>query len=240
MDRQFVSFPKSGRSWVRYALTRLGVADAISFHHDGFEYNDGAKPPLDFDYGRRLARYDGGKRVVYLQRDPRDVIVSLFYQVTGRFADFFHYQGTISDFIRDPYFGAENLDKFRAQWAALCESGRALAISYEACHADLPKVLAAVVSHYGFAVGPTALAAAAKASEFQNMKTVEQSGAFDEPWLRPRNGALKVRRGLVGGFADELAEADIEYLNAVFFPASVPSPVSAETGRNRRSSAHSA
>ena len=217
MDRQFVSFPKSGRSWVRYALTRLGVADAILFHHDGFEYNNGAKPPLDFDYAGRLARYDGSKRVVYLQRDPRDVMVSLYHQVTGRFQDFFHYRGSISAFIRDPYFGAENLQKFRAQWSALCAAGRALGISYEACHADLPQVLAAVVAHYGFKFDRAALAAAAEASRFDAMKAVEESGKFREPWLRPRNGALKVRRGRTGGYVDELSPADIAFLNAIFF-----------------------
>jgi len=50
------------------------------------------------------------------------------------------------------------------------------------------------------------------------MSEVEQSATFEEPWLRLRNGAPKVRRGLVGGYADSLREADIHYLDQVFFP----------------------
>jgi hypothetical protein len=196
MDRQFISFPKSGRTWLRYALTQLGVADKICFHHDGFEYNDGTNPPLDFDYSKRLARYNYSNRIVYLHRDPRDVMVSLFYQITGRFAEFFNFHGTISEFMRDPYFGAENLQRCRCQWAALCEDGRALAISYEACHADFPR-----------------------------MKAVEQSGEFGECWLQLRNAEPKVRRGRIGSFIDDLAPADIAYLDTIFFLEAAPQRV---------------
>jgi len=202
---------------LRFALHRLGVADQILFHHDGFEYNDGAKPPLDFDFDRRRNRYDRGESIVYLDRDPRDVMVSLYFQVTGRFSDFFNYTGSLSDFIRDPYFGAENLQRFRSQWAMLCADGRALAVSYEECHSDFAGTLAKVVSHYGFDIDSAVISAATQAAEFKTMQNVEESGAFAQPWLRLRNGAPKVRRGLVGSFADELEAADIAYLNRIFF-----------------------
>lgn len=214
--RMFVSFPKSGRSWIRYALHRLGFADRILFHHDGFEYNDGARPPLDLDYAKRLARYSDGSSIVYLHRDPRDVIVSLYHQVTGRFADFFQYDASLSDFIRDPYFGAENLQAFRTQWRDLCDRGIALAVSYEECHVDFPGALMKVLAHYGFEARREAILAASAAAAIDNMREVEREGGFEEPWLRLRNGAPKVRRGRVGGFVDCLTDEDIAYLNRVF------------------------
>jgi Sulfotransferase domain len=214
--RMFVSFPKSGRSWIRYALHRLGFADRILFHHDGFEYNDGARPPLDLDQAKRLARYSGDNIIVYMHRDPRDVIVSLYHQVTGRFADFFHYDGTLADFIRDPYFGAENLQIFRTQWLDLCDRGIALAISYEECHADFPATLTKVLDHYGFEAPREAILDASAAATIENMRDVERDGGFEQPWLRLRNGAPKVRRGKVGGFVESLTDRDIAYLNRVF------------------------
>jgi hypothetical protein len=214
--RMFVSFPKSGRSWLRYGLHRLGVADRIVFHHDGFEYNDGTRPPLDFDYAKRLARYSGGSIIVYMHRDPRDVIVSLYHQVTGRFADFFNYHASLSDFIRDPYFGAASLQIFRMQWLDVCKRGLALAVSYEECHADFPGTLARIVEHYGFEASPAAIRQASAAATIENMRSIERAGDFEAPWLRLRNGAPKVRRGRVGGFVDVLADEDIAYLNRVF------------------------
>jgi hypothetical protein len=61
----------------------------VRFHHDGFEYNDGARPPLDFDFAARLRRSAHVDRIVYLHRDPRDVMVSLFFQVTVSGVNYF-------------------------------------------------------------------------------------------------------------------------------------------------------
>lgn len=216
MQRHFVSYPKSGRSWVRYMLTQLDVDDRISFQHDRFEFNNGARPPHDFSLERRLAQYANVDRLVYLERDPRDVMVSLYHQVTGRFRDFFGYGGTLSEFIRDDYFGAENLRRFRALWAELVARRDFLKITYEDCHADTAQVLRRIVDYYGFDVAPDRIAEAVAGAAFDKMREVEQSEVFPQPWLRPRNGALKVRRGKVGGFQDTLNAVDIDYLNAVF------------------------
>ncbi len=217
MKRHLISYPKSGRTWVRYALSVLEVADKIQFQHDGFEFNDGAKPPHDFDYDRRVEAYSQIDRVVYLSRDPRDLMVSLYFQVTGRFCDFFGYQGTVSEFIRDDYFGAENLQRFRRIWERMCSEGHAMHITYEECHRDLVAVLKRVTDFCGFEFTAERLHEAAEASSFENMKAVESSGRFPHPWLRPRNSAPKIRRGVVGGFRDHLSETDIKYLTDVFF-----------------------
>lgn len=216
MQRQFISYPKSGRSWVRYMLTQLGVEDRVVFQHDRFEFNDGARPPHDFSLARRLDQYAQVDRVVYLERDPRDVMVSLYHQVTGRFRDFFGYTGTLPEFIRDDYFGAENLRRFRGLWAALVAQRGFLKITYEECHADASQVVRRIVDYYGFDVEQVHIDKAVADAAFDKMREVERSESFPQPWLRPRNGALKVRRGKVGGFRDVLEATDIAYLNAVF------------------------
>ena len=105
MIREFVSFPKSGRTWIRYLLGQLGVDREIAFHHDRFEFNDGAKPAHDFDLASRLAHYRNVDRLVYLERDPRDVMVSLYHQVTGRFREFFGYPAATKVFKDVPRSG---------------------------------------------------------------------------------------------------------------------------------------
>lgn len=216
MQRQFISYPKSGRSWLRYILAQLQCERAVQFQHDGFEFNDGARPPHDFSLEARLHRYAQVERIVYLRRDPRDVIISLFFQVTGRFKDFFGYTGDLSDFIRDPYFGAENLHRFRLMWDEIARRRDVLVMSYEECHADTAGAVRQILSYYGFAVPEPLLLGAVENARFDNMRTLEQSGQYPEPWLRPRNGAAKVREGRIGGFRDRLTPTDIAYLNTVF------------------------
>ncbi|MGF1650918.1 MAG: sulfotransferase domain-containing protein [Hyphomicrobiaceae bacterium] len=215
MTRHLISYPKSGRTWLRYAFTHLGIDDHIVFHHDGFEFNDAALPRLDFAPEPRVERYRGA-RVVYLARDPRDIMVSLFHQVTGRFADIFCYQGTVSEFLRHDYFGAHNLARFQTLWRELTERGVAIEVKYEDCHADFASSLRRIVDHYGLSVTDERYRAAVEAARFDRMQEVEREGAFSEPWLRPRNGSLKVREGKVGGYKDALSTADIAYLDAVF------------------------
>lgn len=215
-QRHFISYPKSGRSWLRFLFTGLGIAQHIHFHHDQFEFNDGTLPPHNFDITERLEKYAEQDRIVYLSRDPRDIMVSLYYQVTGRFKDFFHYDGTISDFIRDPYFGAENLCRFRKMWEQISNERDVLTISYEDCHADIESVCWSVLDFYDLPIDRDSLKRAIESASFENMKAVEQSQAFQEPWLRPRNDAPKVRRGKVAGYLDELSREDIDYLSRIF------------------------
>jgi hypothetical protein len=207
---------------MRFALHELGLAGRVRFHHDGFEFNDGRRPPHDFDLARRRARCRAAGPTIYLTREPRDVLVSLYHQVTGRFGDIFGYRGTLAEFVRDPYFGAGPLQRFREQWEALCGEGLARRISYEDCHRDFAAVLRAVLGHYGVGVPDAELRAVVERAGFESMRRIEESGTFDRHWLQARNAAPKVRRGVVGGYLTELSAADRRHLDAVFGPAAAP------------------
>ena len=215
-QREFVSYPKSGRSWIRFILARLNLLESVRFHHDQFEFNDPAQPPHNFDLARRLERYAQIGKVVYLERDPRDVMVSLFFQVTGRFRDFFHYRGKLPEFIRDDYFGAKNLQHFREMWAEIASCYRFLTVSYENCHADPNQVMRQILNYYEFDVASSELEDAVSHSTFEKMKNLEESGTFAQPWLQLRNGAPKMRRGQVGGYRDYLDQESLAYLNELF------------------------
>jgi hypothetical protein len=212
MDRQFVSYPKSGRSWIRYVLHLLGCENLIRFHHDGCEFSDRSRPPLGLDLAVRLSAARNGGRIVYLRRDPRDVMVSLYHQIKGRMRDVLDFRGDISAFIRDEYFGAANLIEFDRQWRELCRQGLALGVTYEQCHEDLEGVMRKILAWYDLPAGDRDLRVACAGASIEKMRAVELGGGFGEAWLQLRNGAPKVRRGVVGGYADALSAADIAFL----------------------------
>lgn len=222
MDRQFVSYPKSGRTWIRYVLHLLGLEDKILFHHDGCEFSDRLKPPLALDFAARLRMYANAGRIVYLRRDPRDVMTSLYFQIKGRMRDLFDFKGDISAFIRDEYFGAANLLEFDAQWRELCRRGLALCVSYEECHENIEQAMRKILTWYELDVTDQALRAACEGASFENMRAVELSGEFGQPWLRPRNGATKTRRGVVGGYLNYLSASDIAFLENLTPPIGAP------------------
>jgi len=85
-------------------LSHLNCDRLILFHHDCFQFSDGSKAPHSFDIVGRLERYGESEKLAYLERDPWDVMVSLYYQITGRFGDVFGYAGSLSEFIRDVGF----------------------------------------------------------------------------------------------------------------------------------------
>ncbi len=212
----FISFPKSGRTWLRYALHEMGVTDAIQFHHDQFEFNSHEKPPHDFSVAERITKYNSNHRIVYLERNPLDVMASFYHQITGRFKDYYNYQGTPSDFIRDRYFGAHVLHEFQQMWTELSEQEHVLKVTYEACHENFEATLAKIVTHFDIEVDQELISKAAGASALDSMRKVESAGEFPHPWLRPRNGASKVRNGKVGGHKELFSPADIAYLSSVF------------------------
>ncbi len=216
MKKSFISYPKSGRTWIRFILVELGVSKKIHFHHDTFEFNDGAKPKLNFEIDERIKKYSVNDKIIYLERDPKDVMVSLYHQITGRFKDFFKYEGSISDFIRDDYFGAENLAKFRYIWNTVVKQKSFLKITYEECHDDLSAVIIKILNYYELEIDKNKIEEAVKKASFDNMKNIERSQSFSQPWLRPRNNAYKVREGKVGSYKNYLSKKDIEYLSTIF------------------------
>ncbi|MGY8989872.1 MAG: sulfotransferase domain-containing protein, partial [Flavobacteriales bacterium] len=85
--------------------------------HDNSEIilEDGTRNnPLDvFKFTSRF-RYKRGK-VIFLVRDPRDVIISHFYQVTKRSKNPFIFN-SISEFVKDDILGFKRIIHFYNVW----------------------------------------------------------------------------------------------------------------------------
>jgi hypothetical protein len=210
-----VSFPKAGRTWLRVMLDELGLP--FDYRHDGSTHSGANKisqirvcnKPLFHMYP-----------VVFLSRDPRDLVISGYFEMTRR--DEIPYKGTISDFVRDPRHGIEKAILFNKAWLkAGARLQRFLPITYERLSEDPEAVLRAIADFVGAEVGDDAIARVASENTFEKMRKREANGEYGryKKKLTPRDKedseTYKVRRGKIGGYVDYLSPDDVAYCNAM-------------------------
>ncbi|GAB4227468.1 MAG: hypothetical protein Tsb0032_34030 [Kiloniellaceae bacterium] len=235
-DAFVVSYPKTGRTWLRVMLgqflaARIGKGQDVLLDTYAITEMAGVKKTLFTHDGPFLlfsgARYDEltfheasyrGRDVIFVVRDIRDTLVSSYFQESQRMNT---YSGTISDFLRDDVFGVRRIVTFYNLWYQNRDLPRSfLAVRYEDMHADPAAVLAEVVRALGVAdASREALQQAVDYASFDNMKRMEKTGVFRDPMMQPgRAGSgesFKVRRGKIGGFTDYLSPEDVAYVQQV-------------------------
>jgi len=218
-DYVVVSFPKSGRTWLRATLTfywaeRYGLVDPPLLEFANLHRLDRRIPKIYFTHdvepnlrpeelNRDKSRYLR-KRVLFVARDPRDVCVSLYFHRRHRDHDL---DQPIFDFASGERGGLRTTIEFMNIWSeALKRMPDALRISYEAMHAAPEETLARVLRFFGEEPDPRAVRAALDRARFDRLQSLERSGAFASGRLTagdPEDAAsFKVRRGKVGGFSD--------------------------------------
>lgn len=232
-DIFLVSFPKSGRTWLR-AMLGFALAD-----HAGIK----PRNPIRFTAGKQihpdlpriLARHDDaphnkpasavltdkrgyrGQRVILLVRDPRDIVVSWYLHVTHRQAR--QYDGDIGDFVRDPFGSLASLLAFYDAWAAQQATDQVLLVRYEDMQADAAHELRRVLDFVGLErAGDDVVRRAVERASFDRLQKAERTGKYKGRALTTNTAhdaeSFKVRRGKVGGYVDYLSDADVGYINA--------------------------
>lgn len=233
-DVFFVSFPKSGRTWVRvfycaylskltdreFSLNapQLPGIPKVVFTHDRWEHR---VLPGWWNYvrGRHLvppsARRE--KKIVLLVRDPRDVALSLYFHLTKRSHSFKWEPQPISDMLRDGRFGINPMVELMNEWLMEWHgSPRFKLMRYADCRQNPGREFREFLTFVGMTeIDETAFEHALHFSSFENMQAMEASGTFDATVLTPGNredlNSFKVRSGKVGGFREAFGATDLEF-----------------------------
>ncbi len=257
-DTFLISFPKSGRTWLRLMLGRA-FQNHYGIENPAFlEYimNLEALTELDPRVPRFRVTHDhypdwktpdeleqpGARfrdsRVILLVRDPRDIVVSLYFEHAKRLTEkkarklqasktalqklpsnrVKPYVGSIEEFIRDDIGSFDSIIRYFNLWV---DNRRVpegfVAVRYEDLHANPGRELRRIAE---FVQRPDitddSIAEAVEFAGFDNMRKMEERNELGSARLKPGDKddkeSYKTRRGKTGGFVDYLQPDDVEYL----------------------------
>jgi len=203
-----VSFPRSGRTWLRMMLHELAI-DPKFVHVKSRPRL--ASPPARMCEG--IERYYS-RQVLFLFRDPRDTAVSYYHHLLLKQGG--EIPGGISAFLREPTTGFERILAFNLGWIESYPKFRNFkAIRYEDMRMAPAEHLAAIVRFFGCGRSDSAqIARAVTGHTFDTMKQKERSGElhsrFGDRFTKSDTDDSRriVRRGAAAGNLDELSQAD--------------------------------
>ncbi len=231
-DAFLISYPKCGRTWLRAILGktlilhfRLRAADALDLRkiadlkpgvpriqvaHSGRpQFKTPSELQIDWQQFE-------GSRVLLLVRDPRDVVVSNYFQATRRES---YFSGSMAEFIRHERYGAGTLIRFMNLWLSDGSRSHAFAVlRYEDLQSDTFAATRRVLAFLGLEeVEDAVVKTAVEFAAFDNMRRIERTRGSRSFRLKPGDPndpeSFKVRRGKIGGYADYLSREDIRFLN---------------------------
>lgn len=224
-----ISYPKCGRTWLRMLLSRAlenhyGAPDIDYLGGDFLGGNVAGAPRIRVSHDddphwktprgldRRKRRYRD-KKVVLLVRDPRDVVVSMYFERSRRERA---YSGTLSQFLHERRGSLDTILAYYNVWAGARHiPSDLLVVRYEDLRRDTERELRRLLDFLGVAdVSDETVREAVHFASFENMRKMESTGSVGSGRLRPRDPndpeSFKTRRGKVGGFVDYLTPEEIE------------------------------
>lgn len=228
VDGFLISYPKSGRTWLRYLLSCY-FADLAEL---GFEPDLTTTfrvlPNFDRDSVRGIGAFTGNAKrdrmplvlvshltynsrlflqrpVIFLVRDPRDVIVSAYFHATRHKKVF---SGDIGAFLDDSSYGLPALFQFLNGWADGLEDRRHIVVSYEHMLREPEEAVGAILSFLNVEKRSGLLRNAIAAAQFDRMRDKERDqGIPGHDYDRSDTLSLRMRSGKAGGHTEWLTPA---------------------------------
>lgn len=222
-----VSYPKSGRTWVRFALNLASAP--VTYNHGGYATRD----PEGLGYrfkGVKPAFF--GDRTVFLHRNPIDTAVSEFHQIHNRIFHPAHPKYAemrqrlerldllpptdLNAFVLHPVWGCEKISAFnRAHIDYFSKRKNTKIVTYEALRADPKAEFSTLLDFLG--VSGYDIDHIVAESSFDRMRQIELEADAE---TRKKNAlygmrdddenSLKVRRGKVNGYFDVLTPDTVQ------------------------------
>lgn len=232
-DAVVISFPKSGRTFVRAMLARLyqrrfGVDEKQLLEFPILRNAPAEAPLVLFTHAGDAMRRPGeilvdprdytDKKVILIARHPADISVSRHHHLKHRSRDMARRRladQPLDRFVWAEQGGIPSIVTFLNQFAAL--PGVTL-IRYEDFLTDTRASLKKLADAVGLSVDPADLEDAVGFGQLDNLKALEREGYFTSARLRRARGkdekSGKVRSGTSGGYRTQLGPDETARIDA--------------------------
>ncbi|MGI0081666.1 MAG: sulfotransferase domain-containing protein [Nitrososphaerales archaeon] len=235
-DVFLVSYPRSGNTWTRFLVGNLVYPEG----HLTFATLDSRIPPIYLFPNRVLRRISRPRilkshecfdpkylKTIYIVRDPRDVIVSLYYYLLKR--GFCRENNSPNDIVAR--FLSEGYNNRRwgtwrehvLSWTTVRNGSEGfLLIRYEDLVADTSRELSKVARFLNIDASPSRLARAVELSSADRMRDLEQKES--DQWQETkgtRRDIPFVRRAASGGWRHVLSQDTVAAIEEAWGPIMV-------------------
>jgi len=219
------SYPKSGRTWLRFLLTYYQIRLAgIDFHLNLKTYPQLSPnltlftdfrlrtPPVDAPIHRVLGTHSEipflfrGLPIIVLRRDVRDVLVSYYYHRLARG----EIQGDLEAFIWSPW-GVHHIVRYQNRWdQALSQfmNGNVLELKYERMHSDPHGCVRKCLEFMQIEIREdliTETVGFASAAKMRQLEAYWGTPDFTAKELQCNENAFQVRKAKVGNYQEEFS-----------------------------------
>jgi hypothetical protein len=229
-DTFIVSYQKSGNTWLRFLIanltssgspvTFLQMEDRVPMIYDcsNWVLLQKPRPRVIASHECFDPRYG---RVIYIVRDPRDVVVSSYYHhlKLGDIHDGYPIEQFVARWLRETQYDSPRFGSWREHILSWNETrgkdAGFLLVRYEDMKGNPQKELARISSFLDLSVPPERLAKAIEASSPERMRQLEK--LQHELWLRTkglRADVPFVRKAEIGGWKSALSEASVRVIEA--------------------------
>jgi hypothetical protein len=229
-DVLLVSYPKCGRTWLTMLLARalsshagLGEVDYLANDLPGgglagmprirISHDDNPHWKTPRTLARSKRRYRR-KKVILLVRDPRDVVVSMYFERSRRERA---YSGTMHEFLHESKGSLDTIIAYYNVWARERAQPRGFClVRYEDLKRDPAGEARRILRFVGLEATDAHVDEAARFASFENMRAMEAGDVLKSGRLRARDPndaeSFKTRKAKVGGYVDYLGPEEIAWM----------------------------
>ncbi|MEM8613457.1 MAG: sulfotransferase domain-containing protein [Cyanobacteria bacterium P01_H01_bin.105] len=227
-----ISPTNCGRTWLRIMLGRIlqnayGIEDVNLHYLYSFSELNPNLPAIKAIHEKfgQFGTYKSQK-IIFLVRDPRDALVSRYHQHRNLYPDYEKYDN-VDDFMRNSTELSTYIEDYNTWIRHRHQAMDFMLVRYEDLKAKTFSEIERILSFLNLKIEASDIKDAIEYSSFKNMRSIEIKGSsevragvlqqpvYDGSKTQINENSLKVRKGKVGGYREELSSETVNQIDTL-------------------------